>query len=259
MSELIGIKKRALNIDIDLEKLKARLLALDKKETTTLAAFGDSVMRGVMLDAASGRYITHKGRFDAVNENLNIKAENNARFGFTAERGLDQIKKSISKGSHPDIVLLEYGGNDCNFDWSIISENPKCEYDPAVTPEKFEKVYGQIIDYVLSCGSIPVIVLSPPIDAEKFLTYICRGGLSRENIVVWLGDASLIYRWQEHYSRICERIARVRDLPLLDLRTPFITRHDYPSLICEDGIHPTEKGHKLIDEELYMFARRFAK
>ena len=121
------------------------------------------------------------------------------------------------------------------------------------------KKRNELLDYVISCGSVPVIILPPPIDSEKFLSWVCRNGLSRENIVSWLGEPSLIYRWQEHYSRICERIARQRGLAIIDLRTAFIISHEYSSLICADGIHPTEKGHKIIDNELYRFADGFAK
>ncbi|MGN1094805.1 MAG: SGNH/GDSL hydrolase family protein, partial [Eubacteriales bacterium] len=221
--------------------------------------FGDSVMRGVTLDENTNRYVTHRGRFDSVMQRFHVSIENNARFGFTVERGFDQIKKTISKAHHPDIVLLEYGGNDCNFDWKAVSERPAEEHFPVLSPEKFESIYNEMLDYIISIGSLPVIILPPPIDSEKFLDWVCRPGLSKENIISWLGEVSLIYRWQEHYSRICERIAHERDLPMIDLRTQFVISHEYSSLICADGIHPTEKGHGIIDKELYKFADSFAK
>ena len=254
---LIGARHGRLNIDF--EKIKRKLLALDKADKSNVIAFGDSVMKGVLLDENTGRYVTHKGRFDAIEERFHIAIENNARFGFTVERGFEQIKKTIKEENHPDIVLLEYGGNDCNFDWKDVSEHPDKEHFPVISPEKFEKTYNDLLNYVISCGSVPVIILPPPIDSEKFLSWVCWNGLSRENIVSWLGEPSLIYRWQEHYSRICERIARQRDTAVIDLRTAFIISHEYSSLICADGIHPTEKGHKIIDNELYRFADGFAK
>ena len=44
----------------------------------------------------------------------------------------------------------------------------------------------------------------------------------------------------------------------LDLRTVFITRHDFDSLICEDGIHPTAKGHEIIDNRLHELLTEIA-
>ena len=134
---LIGARHGRLNIDF--EKIKRKLLALDKADKSNIIAFGDSVMKGVLLDENTGRYVTHKGRFDAIEERFHIAIENNARFGFTVERGFEQIKKTIREENHPDIVLLEYGGNDCNFDWKDVSEHPDKEHFPVISPEKFEK------------------------------------------------------------------------------------------------------------------------
>lgn len=51
-------------------------------------------------------------------EGLDIALDNRSRFGYTAERGLGLIKKAIAAGERPDYALVEYGGNDCNFDWA---------------------------------------------------------------------------------------------------------------------------------------------
>ena len=44
----------------------------------------------------------------------------------------------------------------------------------------------------------------------------------------------------------------------MDLRTPFLIRHDYDELLCADGMHPTEKGHSIIDETFAHFWERLA-
>ena len=51
---LIGARHGRLNIDF--EKIKRKLLALDKADKSNIIAFGDSVMKGVLLDENTGRY-----------------------------------------------------------------------------------------------------------------------------------------------------------------------------------------------------------
>jgi hypothetical protein len=55
------------------------------------------------------------------------------------------------------------------------------------------------------------------------------------------------------HSHLAERLAYEHHCPLLDLRSSFLLTHDYKSMICEDGIHPTRLGHELIDRELFAF------
>ena len=49
---------------------------------------------------------------------------------------------------------------------------------------------------------------------------------------------------------VVERVASESGCPLIDIRSPFLLSHDYRSLISDDGIHPSEKGHRLIRETL---------
>ena len=238
---------------IDLAGLRDRLF----KKGVRIEAFGDSVMKGVMLDE-NKRFRSYANRFDIIRRDFDIEVVNNARLGFTIKRGFTQIKKFVTKEDCPEFVLLEYGGNDCNFNWKEVSEHPDEEHLPVIPPERFAELYREVVNYLRDCGAAPIIILPPPIDADKFLTWICRNGLSRENILKWLGNTSMIYRWQEYYAQICENIARECGVYTLDLRTVFITRHDFDSLICEDGIHPTAKGHEIIDNRLHELLTEIA-
>ena len=40
------------------------------------------------------------------------------------------------KGS--ELMLLEYGGNDCDFDWHKVCENPELAHEPNVPFEKIQ-------------------------------------------------------------------------------------------------------------------------
>ena len=107
--------------------------------------------------------------------------------------------------------------------------------------------YHRAIRLLRNSGRIPVLSSLPPINAELYLSFLCRNGLSRENIVRWLGDVQRIYRWQENYSQMVEQVAREEHTPLIDLRRPFLQDKRSPeTLLCADGIHPSREGQGLI-------------
>jgi lysophospholipase L1-like esterase len=92
-----------------------------------------------------------------------------------------------------------------------------------------------------------VLLTLPPIDSRRYLRFICRDGLSRENILRWLGDVDAIYRWQEKYSAMVGAIAAEEGLRVIDLRGCFLRDgHSPEELLCEDGIHPSRLGQSLI-------------
>ena len=48
------------------------------------------------------------------------------------------------------------------------------------------------------------------------------------------------------YSSAVLKVALRRGLPLVDVRSYFLDKHNYAALISEDGIHPSEEGYALI-------------
>ena len=96
-----------------------------------------------------------------------------------------------------------------------------------------------------------MLMTLPPIDSEKYLAYITRNGISRGNIVKWLGDVEMIYRFQEYYSNAILNYAVTSGSPVIDMRSELLPRHDFKSLISKDGIHPSQKGYKIIFEKLF--------
>ena len=93
-------------------------------------------------------------------------------------------------------MLLEFGGNDCDFDWAAIAADPEGSYVSKTPPETFESCYRRAIRLVEESGREPIVLTLPPIHSERYLDFICRDGLKKENILRWLGDVDAIYRWQ---------------------------------------------------------------
>lgn len=209
--------------------------------------WGDSVARGVVYDDARARYALSKSSaVKLVAEALDIEIVNRARMGMTAKEGFDIMKKDIESGLCADVAIIEFGGNDCDFDWRSISETPTALHLPKTTADVFEDKMKKMVTEVRSAGMEPYLVTLPPIDAERYFDFISRDGLSKENILAWLGDKNHIYRYHERYSALISKIARETSTRVLDVREAFLGIWNSNRLFCTDGIHPTDEGQRVI-------------
>ena len=216
-----------------------------------VVVWGDSVARGVIYDEKRNRYtLARTSAAGIVAEKLNIEIVNRARMGFTIRDGVKTIEHDLFRGMTADAALIEFGGNDCNFDWKAISEAPEGKHLPNTPADIYEEKLTDIIETVRDAGMRPILVTLPPISADRYFDFISRGGLSQENILRWLGDKNHIYRYHERYSGIISRIAAKYSCTLLDIRTAFLEIWNTDSLFCLDGIHPSEAGQKFIGEAI---------
>lgn len=224
----------------------------------SVCIFGDSVSKGVVFDSVRNKYILLKDSFvGTIEQNTNISISNYSKFGCTVTKGNEMLKKHESELSQYDYTLLEFGGNDCDFDWEAISNEPESPHSPKTPVSAFEQGYSELINEVKKSGGKPVLLSLPPIDAKRYFAWISRG-LNADNILRWLGDVEYIYRWHEMYNLAVNRLAMVHAIPLIDISSAFLKTGHYQNLICDDGIHPNKDGHKLISETIEHYALAFA-
>ena len=218
-----------------------------------LEIYGDSILRGVTYDSAKGRYVLCRERSETI-EKLGVEARNYSRLGATVTKGVELIERNVTENEKGTVVLLAYGGNDCDFDWKQVSEDPQGKYSPNTSDDEFRSSYHRMIDRIVGAGAKPVIATLVPLDAERFMKWISRG-LSYENILRWLGDVNKLALWQERYNRILESVAEERSVTLLNIRSAFLTSPDIQALLCADGIHPSADGHRIINEQIRGLVR----
>jgi len=225
-----------------------------EREMRSMRIFGDSILKGVVYREEVDRYVTleHNG-FDRLERLLGMTFQNSTMFGCTVTKGMQLLQKAIGKGLACDGVLLEYGGNDCDFLWDEVAAQPDGEHFPKTSLATFEQTLKDMIAVLESLNIVPVLMTLPPIDSVRYLAHICRKGLSRSNILHWLGDIHNIERYQELYSLRIATVALQTRTKLVDIRSEFLARRDCSSLICTDGIHPSEKGHAVIMDALAEF------
>ena len=213
----------------------------------TIAAFGDSVLKGVIYE--NEHYRVADTSFQKICEDsFGITVENKARFGSTITRGEKIFEKNLEliRECSGQYVILEFGGNDCDFNWKEISEDPDRKHLPMSTIDNFTSTYVEIINAIQDMGKIPVLLSLPPIDSSRYFRHISRG-LSGENIMKWMrNDKQYITNWHERYNIEIFKMAIACQVPVIDITSIFLEKKNYSRYLCEDGIHPNEEGHKLI-------------
>jgi lysophospholipase L1-like esterase len=220
-------------------------VAADKKYSFLVS--GDSISRGIVFDEAKGKYAVLETSYVAlVQRRLKGIVQNASRFGNTIVRGLGKLGREIEKGQ-PDVVLIEYGGNDCDFAWDEVAAHPEAEHEPQTDLAVFEETLTGTIASLKAENIVPVLMTLPPLNADNYLKWVSHQDEAVElNILKWLGSVTKIYWWQERYSSAILSIAEKTKTRCIDVRHAFLEYSDFLSLMCRDGIHPNESGHELI-------------
>lgn len=164
------------------------------KDSYTIVVSGDSISKGIVYDEEQSKYIVLKENYvDLLQGKLKGIIHNTSRFGSTIIKGVSKLKNYIFK-ENPDIVLIEYGGNDCDYNWDEVAENPDANHVPKTDFKLFEISLKETIDF-LKCNKItPVLMTLPPLNADMYFKWVCKNNpIAKVNILKWLGSVTKIY------------------------------------------------------------------
>ena len=209
--------------------------------------FGDSILKGVVL-GEDGKSYKVSGELGL--DDLGVTVENRSRFGCTSGKGFAMLDRCLDRGERPAAVLLGYGGNDADFNWAEVAAQPEAEHQPHTPLAQFAALYRGAIERLRSLDIKLALITLPPVCAERYFRWITRTGLAADAILRWLGDVEAIYRYQERYSRMLERIAFETGCPCIDLRGALLQNRRLEDYYCADGIHPNEAGQRVLSGAL---------
>jgi lysophospholipase L1-like esterase len=221
-----------------------------------LVIYGDSISKGVVFDEDKERYVVLEKNFcNIIKEKFNGVLYNAAKFGSTITRGLKNLPLDIAT-KKPDIVVLEFGGNDCDFNWEEVGANPKGLHQPNTDLDTFKETLINTVNSLINKGINPVLMTLPPLDADRYFKWISKNCAEMEkNILQWLGSIQMIYTWQEKYSSAVQAAAKETKSRWIDIRSAFLKTKDYRQYLCKDGIHPNKQGHMLIADKILEYIK----
>ncbi|MBO7663731.1 MAG: SGNH/GDSL hydrolase family protein [Clostridia bacterium] len=209
--------------------------------------FGDSSSQGIVLD--HDRYRISRSGCVRLLKRKGLPIYNYAVHGYTVLQGLESFESlQAEPGS---LCVIQFGGNDCDLDWDAVSREPGVFHDGRVPLETFRESLGRFVRKTRAALLEPVLVPPLALISTRFYRWVCRGR-NADNILHYLReDTESMYRWQERYAAAVREVAANEDCRLLDVRSRMLDRFDYPSLFCEDGIHPNEEGHAVIADVIW--------
>ena len=149
---------------------------------------------------------------------------------------------------------MEFGGNDCSYNWKEIAEHPEMDHDSLISLPQYLDCFRAGIQDLRKSGIQPILTSLVPFDPHTYMNWVTRS-MDRETIMRWLGEENRVYRKSELYSRALEELAREEDVPLTDLRKAFLDLPNLQDYYCEDGVHPNRMGQELIYRAFANFVR----
>ena len=211
--------------------------------------YGDSLLKATMPDEQF-HYHFHLPEVMERYSGRQTEVVNRSKMGATIRKGQALLEHDLQRGMQADYALIAYGGNDSDFDWDAVQDSPRESHLPRTTLADFKQILLQMLRQLKDKGVQPVLMTLPPIDAQRYLDFLCRDNLRRDRILDWLGEPQMIYRHQELYADTAAEIALRENIPLIPVRQTFLRNHRLSQLIAADGIHLTVPGYEQLFDTL---------
>jgi acyl-CoA thioesterase I len=196
-----------------------------------VACVGNSITAGSRLNGAK----TYPQQLQLL-LGTGYEVRNFGHSGATAQRHTPipywkQTVYSSAKEWQPDIVIIKLGTNDSKLDGDRYWRDEKTFY----------KDYADLVDTFRLLQSNPKIYVCYPIPVFKDGQYTISESVVTGNIIPTI-----------------KKIARQKELTLIDLYSPFVGRMDliYKEHDKDDLIHPNGEGAKFLAEEVYKLLQK---
>ena len=117
---------------------------MEQRRQVTL--LGDSILKGIQVDLGSRRYKPqNEMNVDALESEFQLSIHNDAHFGATVRKGSRLLDRMLERQFPCDMLVMDFGGNDCDFKWKEIAEHPEADHQPNVPLPEFVELYRKMI------------------------------------------------------------------------------------------------------------------
>ena len=222
-----------------------------------ITVFGDSIGKGITTDNGKIEKISC-GAVELFEKEHSLKVDNRSVYGQSLKRLCKKgiIDKYISelRGDGQEVAVLELGGNDADFDWKKVAEDPTLSHDSQTSIKEFSSLYGETVKKLSGAGVKVVACTIVPIDSERFFNRVIGSLADKSRVLEFFkGDFNTIHRHQEEFNNEILKNAYSHGARVIDLRRSFLLSNDFKGLMCQDGIHPNGQGH----EQMYGAIQEF--
>lgn len=223
-------------------------------EKLNITIFGDSISKGVYLDEKLQVKKLDNNVISLFSNDSDLSIKNYSVFGQTLERVykknlidkyIDDIKNK--ENNTEQICVLCLGGNDADFNWKNVSENPLGFHSSKTDIKDFEIMLTDIITKLKSNNIDVIITTLFPINNERYFKNVLSKKYDGNAILTFLNnDLSNLNRHQELFNNKILEISYKMNCNLLDIRNVFLQKINFLEYLSLDGIHPNQKAQYLI-------------
>jgi lysophospholipase L1-like esterase len=211
-----------------------------------LICFGDSVTRGITF--VRGRFKIIRENYPALLQKILGEEDeviNKGVFNDNSDLLVKRLDHDVLD-EHPDVVLINIGGNDCNFPWDQVAKLPDSEHVPIVPLDRYLSNISLLIQRITETGAMPVILNLLPLDPARYYQSLMKH--YSHSIGHWISMCGGIEHWHGMYNRSLKELCERTGAKFVDVRSAFKQKGAFSELINEDGLHPTAKGYKALAE-----------
>lgn len=211
----------------------------------SVTVWGDSILKGAVTGYSSNRFdvLDDKNSLYLASQRLGFSLTNKSVFGNIINKAQRTLNRDMERGLTCDLGIIESGGNDCDYDWTQISENPDSPHTPRNTLPEFLRMMDEMVRTLRSHKITPLLMTMPPLVLDRWYATITNGQ-NEANIRKFLhNDTFRLYSVHELYSLNIVKYAATHHVQFVDMRMALLEAPDYRSLMCGDGIHPNIEGY----------------
>ena len=226
---------------------------------TSIVVFGDSILKGVITIPESKNLfdVTENDSLTLAQKELGFELDNRSIYGNITSKGLVKLQKYLEKCSKgelqaADFCIIEFGSNDCDYDWNIFPQDQAAPDFSSIQPKvPFDLYLENLTQMVNLCRAhkiTPLIMNLIPYICDRWFKTIAKAHNEEAMLAFLKGSADTLGQNQARYQKELMDFATKNKVQTIDAWTLFSNAPDAASLMCGDGIHPNEKGYELLSK-----------
>ncbi|MBP3709339.1 MAG: SGNH/GDSL hydrolase family protein [Treponema sp.] len=211
----------------------------------TITVWGDSILKGAVTGFSDHRFeiLDDTNSLTLAAKALGFELINKSVFGNIINKSQRKLNRDMERGLVCDLGIIESGGNDCDYDWTPISENPDAPHEPRNPLPAFLRMMDEMVHTLRAHRITPLLMTMPPLVLDRWYKTI-TAEQNEASIRAFLHDDIFrLYSRHELYSLNIVQYAHENNVQLVDMRMAMLEHSDFRELMCADGIHPNEKGY----------------
>ena len=214
-----------------------------------LVVFGDSILKGVITipDSKSLFDVTQNDSLSLAQKKLGFELDNRSIYGNITSKGLVKLQKYLEKCSSgeleaADFCVIEFGSNDCDYDWGTLVQK--------VPLEQYLENLNQMVALCRQNKVTPLMMGLIPYVCDNWFKTIIKGHDEAAILEFLGGTAETLGKNQLIYKNAQKDFVEKNKVQFFD---PWELFADHPELMCYDGIHPNEKGYEVLADGWVKF------